>query len=201
MIRTRNVIFDKNCHYRLYEINAAQLIKESFLKNDTLKILQSDFTKFIEIKSNSDEKLFELTSTKTFVVHSSNDEKTKKAINKDDKKYLLSSTSFSLKKENILQSFSELSQLSKTIFTFFSRAIFTRSHFTRTLLDKKKGFVEKLDSFSKVQFASSSILYRFNSLNRRKTSILQIICDINEEEKKTTSERIFIGVKILLSNA
>ena len=61
MIKTCNLIFDKNDYYQSYEINAAQLINEPFLKNDILKILQNDFTKFIDIELNSDEKLFKLT--------------------------------------------------------------------------------------------------------------------------------------------
>ena len=58
----------------------------------------------------------------------------KKAINKDNKKYLPSLTLSSLKKENILQSFSEQFQV---IFTSSSRAVFIRSHFTRTLFDEE----------------------------------------------------------------
>ena len=123
VLKTRDIIFDEDSHYQSYEINTAQLINESFLKNDTLKILQNNFTKFIKIESNSDEKLFKLTSTETFVVYSSNDKKTKKTINKDDRRYLSSSTSSFLKEENTLQSFSKQFQLSETIFTSFSRII------------------------------------------------------------------------------
>ena len=86
MIWTRDVIFDENSHYQSYEINAIQLIKESFLKNDILKILQNDFTKFIEIKSNSDEKLFKLISTEILVVYLLNDKKLKKQSTKTIKK-------------------------------------------------------------------------------------------------------------------
>ena len=102
MIRIRDVTFNENSHYQLHEINIAQLIREPFLKNDTLKILQSDFIKFIEIKSDSDEKLFELILTKILIVYSSNDEEPKKTISKNDKEYLLLSISSLLKEENSL---------------------------------------------------------------------------------------------------
>ena len=57
--------------------------------------------KFIEIEFDNENKLFELKSTKIIVVDLL---KTKKTINKENiREYLLSSISFSLKKENILQ--------------------------------------------------------------------------------------------------
>ena len=102
VIRICDVIFDKNSHYQSHKINVVQLISKSFLKNDILKISQNDFTKFIEIESDRDEKLFKLTSTEIFIVYLSNDEEMKKAINKNDKEYLPSSISSSLKEENIL---------------------------------------------------------------------------------------------------
>ena len=92
-----DIIFDKNNYYQSHEIDAVQLINELFLKNDILNISKSDL-KFIEIEFNNDEKLFELISIEIIIVDSS---KTKKTINKNDKKYLSSSTSFFLRKENI----------------------------------------------------------------------------------------------------
>ena len=68
-----------------------------FLKDKILNISKNNI-KLIEIKFDSDEKLFKLTLIEIIIVDSS---KTK-AINKDDKKYLLSLISFSLKEENIL---------------------------------------------------------------------------------------------------
>ena len=57
--------------------------------------------KFIKIEFDSENELFKLKSTEIIVVDSS---KTKKIINKKDiRKYLLSSTSSFLKKENISQ--------------------------------------------------------------------------------------------------
>ena len=94
-----DVIFDENSHYQSHEINAAQLISESFLKNDILNISKSDL-KLIEIEFDSDEKLSELMLIEIIIVDSS---KTKESISKDDKEYLSSSTSFSLKEENISQ--------------------------------------------------------------------------------------------------
>ena len=70
-----------------------------FLKNNILNISISDL-KLIEIEFNNDEKLSELILIEIIIVDSS---KTKELINKDDKEYLLSLISFSLKKENISQ--------------------------------------------------------------------------------------------------
>ena len=54
IIRIRDVTFDKDSHYRSNEIDLAQFINEFFLINDTLDISQSDFTKIVNIESNSE---------------------------------------------------------------------------------------------------------------------------------------------------
>ena len=93
-----NVIFDENNHYQSHEIDAVQLISELFLKNNVLNISKSNL-KLIEIEFNNNKKLFKLILIETIIVDSL---KTKKSISKNDKKYLSSSTSFSLKEENTL---------------------------------------------------------------------------------------------------
>ena len=154
MFKICDVIFDENNHYQSYEINAVQLISELFLKNDTLNISKSDL-KLIEIEFDNDEKLSELISIETIIVDSS---KTKELISKNNKNYLSSSTSFSLRKENISQttslksrsqSSSEQLQLSKATFTFFFQAVFTRSYYFRTLLDEENILSKNLTRFRK----------------------------------------------------
>ena len=98
VFRICDIIFDENNHYSSHEIDVVQLINESFLRNDILNIQQSNFIKFIEIEFDSDEKLSELILIETIIVDSS---KMKELINKDDKKYLSSLTSFFLKRKNI----------------------------------------------------------------------------------------------------
>ena len=213
MIRTRDVIFNENSHYQSHEINVIQLINEFFLRNDTLKILQIDFTKLIEIEFDSDEELFELTSTEILVVCSSNDEKTKKAITKNDKNYLPSSISFFFEKKKHFTNFIiDVFRASFTVifwttliirnnfYIFLASSLYTFSVCSHTAWRRKRS-VKKFNSFSKAQFVSLSISHRFNNFNRRKTSILQIIHDIKEEEKKTISRRALIEVKILSLNA
>ena len=95
VIRTRDVTFDEDSQYRSHEIDAAQLINEPFLSNDTLKIPQSDFTRLIEIESDSEDELFELKPTGTIAVDSP---KAEEAISKDDARgYLPSPTPSSLR--------------------------------------------------------------------------------------------------------
>ena len=96
VFKIRDVIFNKNSYYQSHEIDVVQLINELFLKNNTLNISKSDL-KFIEIKFNSNKKLFKLILIEIIIVILS---KTK-AISKNNEKYLLSLTSFSLKEENI----------------------------------------------------------------------------------------------------
>lgn len=54
VIRTRDVTFNEDSFYRPHEIDAAQLISEPFLTDDTIDIPQSDFTRIIEVESESD---------------------------------------------------------------------------------------------------------------------------------------------------
>lgn len=82
VIRTRDVIFDEDRSYMPHEIDAAQLISEPFLLDDTLNIPQSDFTKITEIESDSEEDLFELAPTGTM----RNDQATN--ATKDTQEYL-----------------------------------------------------------------------------------------------------------------
>ena len=98
MFKICDITFDENNHYQSHEINVAQLISESFLKNNILNILKSNL-KFIKIEFDNDEKLSELMSIEIIIV---NLLKTKESISKDDKKYLSLSTSFSLKEKNTL---------------------------------------------------------------------------------------------------
>ena len=165
-----DVIFDENNYYQSYEINAAQLISELFLKNDTLNISKNNL-KFIEIKFNNDEKLFKLISIEIIIVDLS---KTKESINKNDKNYLSSSTLFSLKEENISQTtssesrsqlFSEHLQQVKAVFTFFSQAVFTRFHYFRTLLDEKNILSKNLIYFQKFNLSRQAY---YIALNRKK---------------------------------
>ena len=85
-----DIIFDENNHYQSHKIDVVQLINESFLKNDL---------KFFKIEFDNDEKLFELMSIEIIIVDAS---KTKDSISKNDREYLSSLTSFSLKKKNTL---------------------------------------------------------------------------------------------------
>ena len=156
------------------------------MKNDILNISKSDL-KFIEIEFDNDEKLFKLMSIEIIIVDSS---KTKKSISKDDKEYLSSSTSFSLKEENTLQttssesrsqSFSEQLQLSEAAFTFFSQAVFTRSHYFRTLLDEKN--VLSKDST------------RFRRFNLRRQAYLIALKEVSINEKQAYYESFVISMK------
>lgn len=63
VIRTRDVTFDEDSYYRPHEIDVAQLITEPFLRDDTLDIPSSEFTKPIDIESDSDEDLLDLVPT------------------------------------------------------------------------------------------------------------------------------------------
>ena len=95
VIGTHDVTFDEDNQYRSHEIDAAQFINEPFLSNDTLKIPQNDFTRLIEVESDSEDELFELEPTGIIVVDSS---KAEEVISKDDARgYLPSPTPSSLK--------------------------------------------------------------------------------------------------------
>ena len=119
-----------------------------------MKISQSDFTKFIEIESDSENELFELKSTEIIVVDSS---KAKKTINKEDiREYLSSSTSFFLKKKNIsqvtsseFQSFFKQLQLLENESETISRTAFTRFHYFRTLFDEENVLLKESTRFRK----------------------------------------------------
>lgn len=74
VIRTRDVKFNEDSHYRPHEIDAAQLISEPFLNNDTLAIPDSDFVRTADIESDSDEDVFELAPTGTIAIDDSDEE-------------------------------------------------------------------------------------------------------------------------------
>ena len=116
--------------------------------------------------------------------------KTKELISKDDKEYLSSSISFSLKEENILQttssesrsqSFSKQLQLSEAAFIFFSRAVFIRSHYSRTLLDEEN--------------VLSKDLIRFRRSNLRRQAYLIALKEALINEKQAYYESFVISMK------
>ena len=111
VIRTRDVTFNEDSHYRLNEIDLAQLVSEPFLTNDTLVISQSDFTRIIDIESNSEEELWDLAPTDFITTRDLNAEKVdeaentfeevfERAIDETGRGYLPSSASSSSTAEN-----------------------------------------------------------------------------------------------------
>ena len=116
--------------------------------------------------------------------------KTKESINKNDKKYLSSLISFFLKRENISQttslksrsqSSSEQLQLSETAFTFFFQAVFTRSHYFRTLLDEEN--------------VLSKNSTRFRKFNLRRQAYLIALKEALINEKQAYYESFMISMK------
>jgi len=70
VIRTRDVTFNEDLRYLPHEIDAAQLVSEPFLLDDTLDIPWGDFTRLTEIESDSDEEeFFELAPTGSVVTN------------------------------------------------------------------------------------------------------------------------------------
>ncbi|KAG7007910.1 hypothetical protein G7Y79_00008g025480 [Physcia stellaris] len=82
VIRTRDVTFNEDLRYRLNEIDLAQLVNEPFLTNDTLDIPQSDFTRIVDIESDSDEDVWELASTGSITDRDA--KKSHKQVTEDD---------------------------------------------------------------------------------------------------------------------
>ena len=52
IIKTKNIIFDKNSCYNFTDINLNQFINELFIEIDLLKLIQSNLIEAIEIDSN-----------------------------------------------------------------------------------------------------------------------------------------------------
>ncbi|KAG6995781.1 hypothetical protein G7Y79_00042g078860 [Physcia stellaris] len=82
VIRTRDVTFNEDSRYRPNELDLAQLVNEPFLTNDTLDIPQSDFTRIVDIESDSDEDVWELASTGSITDRDA--KKSHKQVTEDD---------------------------------------------------------------------------------------------------------------------
>ena len=84
-----------------------------FLINDILNIFRNDFTKIIEIESNSEKKIWDLTFTNFITTRNDVIEKTfEKMLNEIEHDYLLSFVSFSSKDENTSNNFDIVSKTS-----------------------------------------------------------------------------------------
>lgn len=78
VVRTRDVTFNEDSKYQPHEVDAAQLISEPFLRDDTLDIPQIDYARLTEIESDSDEEVFELAPTGSIVVDPLQEKETEK---------------------------------------------------------------------------------------------------------------------------
>ena len=81
--------------------------------NDTLNIFRNNFTKIIEIESNNEKKIWDLTFINFITTRNDAIEKTfKKMLNEIEHDYLLSFVSFSSKNENTSNDFDIVSKTS-----------------------------------------------------------------------------------------
>ena len=111
IVRTRDVIFNEDKQYRLNEIDAAQLISEPFLQNDTLDISQMKFNRLMidELSSESEDDLFE--TPIDFIVQ--NNEKSEKNKEASDEIGYLSSPASTSSRDEKTPTFSSTSTFSR----------------------------------------------------------------------------------------
>ena len=162
VIRTRDVTFDENSRYRSNEIDLIQLINESFLTNDTLDISQSDFTKIVNIESNSEKESWKLVSTDSIINRDAKKSFNRVIENDSEQEYLFSFASFSSRDENISNTIDFTSSVAaKTVEELLSSASSLKTtkskHWAKTTIDEINIQSEKI-----IRIRKSNSLRNFN---------------------------------------
>ena len=214
VIRIRDVTFDENSHYCFNEIDLIQFINELFLINNTLDILQNDFTKIMNIESNNEKKSWELIST-DFIINRDAKESFNRMTKNDSKsKYLFSFTLSSSRNENTSNTFdsssfvatknSSSSIATKELIAFASSLKTTKSkHWSKTTIDETNIQFEEITRIRKsnsLQDFNHYIVLKNAFANEMRSFYKAFMISIMKK-KEIASWRSFRRIKILSSNA
>ena len=205
VVRTRDITFDENSQYGSYEIDAAQSINESFLCDDTLKISAKQFHETQWNRNWQRGRAIWIRFNKNYRRRLIGDGKSNQQRRYTRISVIINFIFFEGRKHftNDVVRASVIFWavlIVRRIVSIGFCSFYTLSLFSNAAQQRKHS-VKRLNSLSQAQSTSSTISHCFRrSFNRRKTSILRIICGIVEEGKETSSKRAFIRAKILSSN-